>query len=166
MSKSYTPGLKILKNTVIRKERKLPLKGDINCSKGDAVKYNNVVASTFLPGNIHMVNVANQLNVEPDTISDYLTVSLNQEVDKGDIIAENKGLFGFFKSQVISPFKGKISNVSKRTGQIMVSEPEILTMLSLPRPSRRVKDLVLQEVLITIDLFQQIEVENQKHLIH
>ena len=112
MSKSYTPGLKILKNTVIRKERKLPLKGDINCSKGDAVKYNNVVASTFLPGNIHMVNVANQLNVEPDTISDYLTVSLNQEVDKGDIIAENNGLFGFFKSQVISPFKGKISNTS------------------------------------------------------
>ena len=125
MSKSYTPGLKILKNTVIRKERKLPLKGDINCSKGDTVKYDNVVASTFLPGNIHMVNVANQLNVEPDTISDYLTVSLNQEVDKGDIIAENKGLFGFFKSQVISPFKGKISNVSKRTGQIMISEPEI-----------------------------------------
>ena len=35
MSKSYTPGLKILRNTIIRKERKLPLKGDINCSKAN-----------------------------------------------------------------------------------------------------------------------------------
>ena len=33
MSKSYTPGLKILKNTKIIKERKLPLKGDVNCLK-------------------------------------------------------------------------------------------------------------------------------------
>jgi len=125
MSKSYTPGLKILRNTVIKKERKLPLKGDINCSKGDKVKYDNTVASTYLPGNIHMVNVANQLNIEPSIIKDYLTVSINQKVNKGDIIAENKGLFGFFKSQVLSPFKGKVSNVSNRTGQLMVSEPDI-----------------------------------------
>ena len=114
MSKSYTPGLKVLRNTTIRKERKLPLKGDINCSKGDSVKYNDVVASTYLPGNIHMINISNQLNIEPETINDYLVASINQEVDKGDIIAENKGLFGFFKSQISSPFKGKISNISKR----------------------------------------------------
>jgi len=125
MSKSYTPGLKVLRNTTIRKERKLPLKGDINCSKGDSVKYNDVVASTYLPGNIHMINISNQLNIEPETINDYLLASINQEVDKGDIIAENKGLFGFFKSQISSPFKGKISNISKRTGQLMISEPDI-----------------------------------------
>ena len=125
MSKSYTPGLKILRSTIIRKERKLPLKGDINCLKGDSVKYNDIVASTYLPGNIHMVNIANQLNIEPDIIRDYLTVSIKQEVNKGDVIAENKGLFGFFKSQVLSPFKGKISNMSKRTGQVMISEPDI-----------------------------------------
>jgi len=125
MSKSYTPGLKVLRNTIIRKERKLPLKGDINCLKGDSVKYNDIVASTYLPGNIHMVNIANQLNIEPEIIEDYLTVSINQEVGKGDVIAENKGLFGLFKSQVFSPFKGKVSNISKRTGQVMVSEPDI-----------------------------------------
>ena len=125
MSKSYTPGLKILKNTKILRERRLPLKGDINCVVGDKVKNDNVVASTFLPGNIHMINIVNQLNVEPNIIEDFLNVSINDNVDKGDIIAENKGFFGFFKSQVLSPLKGKISNISKVTGQIMISEPEI-----------------------------------------
>ena len=61
MSKSYTPGLKVLKNTKIIKERKLPLKGDINCSIGEQLKSNQIVASTSLPGNIHMLNLANQL---------------------------------------------------------------------------------------------------------
>ena len=124
MSKSYTPGLKILENTKIVKERKLPLKGSIKCSLGDNVKSKDVVASTFLPGNIHMVNIANQLNIEPNTIEDFLTVKINQEIKRGDLLAENNGLFGFFKTQVTSKLDGKLSNISKTTGQIMVSEPD------------------------------------------
>ena len=125
MSKSYTPGLKILENTRIVKERKLPLKGEIKCSVGDNVKSADIVASTFLPGNIHMVNIANQLNIEPNTIEDFLTVKINQEVSRGDILAENNGIFGFFKSQISSKLSGKISNISKATGQIMISEPDL-----------------------------------------
>ena len=102
MSKSYTPGLKILKNTKIVKERRLPLKGNINCKIGDQVSNNTIVASTFLPGNIHMINVVNQLNIDPQSIKDYLTVKIDGKVKKNDLIAENKGLFGFFKTQVKS----------------------------------------------------------------
>ena len=104
MSKSYTPGLKILKNTIILKERRLPLKGDINYKVGDKVENSTIVASTFIPGNIHMVNVVNQLNVEPQSIKDYLIVKIDEKVKKNDIIAENKGLFGFFKTQVKTLF--------------------------------------------------------------
>ena len=122
MSKSYTPGLKILENTKIVKERKLPLKGDIKCSLGDNVKSADIVASTFLPGNIHMVNIANQLNVDPSTIEDFLMVEINQSVNIGDVLAENNGLFGFFKTQINSKLEGRISNISKATGQIMISD--------------------------------------------
>ena len=125
MSKSYTPGLKILENTKIVKERKLPLKGDIKCSLGDNVKSKDIVASTFLPGNIHMVNIANQLNVDPSTIEDFLMVEINQSVNIGDVLAENNGLFGFFKTQINSKLEGRISNISKATGQIMISEPDL-----------------------------------------
>ena len=50
---------------------------------------------------------------------------LDQEIEKGSIIAENRGFFGLFKTQVKAPLKGKISNISKTTGQIMISEPDI-----------------------------------------
>ena len=95
MSKSYTPGLKILKNTKILKERRLPLKGDINCKIGDQVKNDTIVASTSIPGNIHMVNIVSQLNIDAQSVKDYLTVKIDEKVKKDDIIAENKGFFGF-----------------------------------------------------------------------
>ena len=91
----------------------------------DKVKNNDTVASTFLPGNIHMVNISNNLNIEPKIIKDYLTISIDQKVSKGDVIAENKGFFGLFKTQVTSPLSGKISNISTTTGQIMLSEADI-----------------------------------------
>tara|TARA_B100001287_G_C22662524_1_gene521114 strand:+ start:780 stop:1877 length:1098 start_codon:yes stop_codon:yes gene_type:complete len=125
MAKSYTPGLKILNNTEIERERKLPLKGDINCNKGDFVNNDTIVASTKLPGNIHMINIASQLNIDASSLKDYLIVKINQHVKKDEVIAENKGLFGFFKTQVKSPIEGKISNISITTGQIMISEPDI-----------------------------------------
>ena len=80
MSKSYTPGLKILKNTKILKERRLPLKGDIDCKIGDQVKNDTIVASTFIPGSIQMLNIVNQLNIEAESIKDYLTVKIEEKV--------------------------------------------------------------------------------------
>ena len=125
MSKSYTPGLKVLRNTRIVKERKLPLKGTVNASVDQDLKSTDIVASTSLPGNIHMINVANQLNIDPSSINDFVKVSIDQKVEKGEVLAENNGFFGFLKSQVLSPLDGNISNISNTTGQIMISEPDI-----------------------------------------
>ena len=58
-----------------------------------------------------MVNVINQLNIDAQSIKDYLTVKIDDLVKKDDIIAENKGMIGFFKTQVKSPIEGKISNI-------------------------------------------------------
>ena len=48
MSKSYTPGLKVLKKTLFRKERILPLKGKVLVKKGDKLSPETIVASTSL----------------------------------------------------------------------------------------------------------------------
>ena len=37
MAHSYTPGLKVLKKTVFKKERILPLKGDVLVKEGDSL---------------------------------------------------------------------------------------------------------------------------------
>ena len=44
MGTAYTPGLKVLKNTTVEKDRRLPLKGNVLVSLGDEVTHDTVVA--------------------------------------------------------------------------------------------------------------------------
>ena len=82
MSKSYTPGLKVTKNTKVSKIRLLPMKGTIVAKLNSVTKYEDVVASTKIPGNVHMVNVARELNVEPNKVKDLVTVKIDQGVSE------------------------------------------------------------------------------------
>ena len=121
MSKSYTPGLKVLKNTKINKERLLPLKGKVHVDVNDLVKSEKIVASTEIPGNVHMINLSNELNIDPKQINECVLINEGDHVSKEQLIAQNKGLFGFFKSEVKSPIDGQIMNISNVTGQIVIS---------------------------------------------
>ena len=125
MSRSYTPGLKVLSRAKIIKKRLLPMRGRVHLKEGDLVDSHKVVASTELPGNVQMLNVSNSLNVEPENITECMLVALDEEISKGQVIAESKGLFGFFKSQLKSPIDGKLANISDVTGQAILSEPPI-----------------------------------------
>ena len=72
MASAYTPGLKIVSKTLVEKDRKLPLKGEVKVKKGDKVTAETVVAATNLPGNVYPLNIANLLGCEPNEISVYL----------------------------------------------------------------------------------------------
>ena len=122
MAHSYTPGLKVLKNTKILKERRLPLKGAVSTSLGNSVKPDDIIAKTDLPGNVQMVNVANQLNVDASDVKEVMVAEIGSEVVKNELIAETKGLFGFFKSSVNSPVSGTIESISDLTGQVVIRE--------------------------------------------
>tara|TARA_Y100000590_G_scaffold426412_1_gene535473 strand:+ start:166 stop:1272 length:1107 start_codon:yes stop_codon:yes gene_type:complete len=123
MSKSYTPGLKIIDKTQVAKNRLLPLSGNVHVNKNDQVDSDCIVASTEIPGNVQMVNVANQLNIDPEETSSTMIVSIGDDIKKGQVIAKSKGLFGFFQSETKSPLDGKVGNVSNVTGQVIISEP-------------------------------------------
>ena len=85
MSKSYTPGLKILENTSIKKKRILPLTGSLHVEKNDLVKSNEIVASAKIPGNVQMINVSNVLNIDPNQLVDCMLCKVDQEIKKGEI---------------------------------------------------------------------------------
>jgi len=125
LAHAYTPGLKVLAHTVLTKERRLPLPGDILVKKGDKVKAEQVVARTNLPGNVQTLNIAGLLGILPDEIEEAMLKKAGEEVKKDEIIAQSKGLFGLFKSSVKSPINGVIENVSKITGQVIMREPPI-----------------------------------------
>ena len=125
MAHSYTPGLKVLKNTKILKERRLPLRGSVDTSVGDTVAPEDIIAKTDLPGNVQMVNIANQLNVDASDVETVMIAKEGSKVSKNDLIAQTNGIFGYFKSSVNSPVDGTIESVSNITGQVVIREAPI-----------------------------------------
>ena len=125
MAHAYTPGLKVSKGMTIRKERRLPLEGEVLVGVGDNVRADEVVAKADLPGNVQLVNIANLLSVPANDVDEYTTRKVGEGIEKDEILAETKGIFGLFKSQVRSPISGTIENISNVTGQVILREPPI-----------------------------------------
>ena len=125
MAHAYTPGLKVLHHAKVEKNRRLPIKGKITKQVGDLLKPGDVVATTDLPGNVQMLKIANLLNIGPADVPDVMLVKEGDKVEKGQMIAETEGLFGFFKSDVKSPIDGTVEAISDVTGQIVMREAPI-----------------------------------------
>jgi hypothetical protein len=125
LAHAYTPGLKVLEYTVVEKQRRLPLPGDISVAKGAKVAAEQVVACTRLPGNVQTVNVTGLLGIPQDEVHEAMLKKVGDKVAKDELIAQTKGLFGLFKTHVKSPISGVVESVSKITGQVILREPPI-----------------------------------------
>ncbi len=123
MAHSYTPGLTVTDGTVIHRRRMLPLPGKVLVNVGDVVRSDQVVAQAELPGKVFPVNLANQLSVAPGEIQDYLIKKQGDAVEKDEILAENKPLIKWFKTEIRSPVAGVIESVSPVTGQVLLRQP-------------------------------------------
>ncbi len=123
MAHAYTPGLKVTDFIKIRKERRLPLSGEVIVKVGEIVKPEQIVAKTSLPGNVKPLNVAGLLGCLPAEIDEFMKKKPKDPVKKNEVIAETKGIFGAFKSSVRSPIDGTIESISNITGQIILREP-------------------------------------------
>ena len=125
MAQAYTPGLTVTDSTTIRKERRLPLPGRVLVSVGQAVSAEEVVAATALPGNVHTVNVAHDLNVNGEEVPRLMLKAEGDPVKAQEPIAEYKALWGIFHAVSRSPAPGTIENISAVTGQVLVRGPSL-----------------------------------------
>ncbi|MGE0645059.1 MAG: hypothetical protein AB7P24_15455 [Nitrospira sp.] len=131
MAHSYTPGLTVTDHTIIQRRRMLPLPGNLLVNIGDHVRSDQVVAQAELPGKVFPVNLANQLSIAPSEVKDYLTKKQGEAVEKDEILAENKPLIKWFKTEIRSPVAGTIESVSAVTGQVLLREPpRVLRLLA------------------------------------
>jgi hypothetical protein len=105
--------------TIVR-ERRLPLHGDVLVKVGDRTKGRDVVARTFLPGDVTPINMVSKLGCDPSEVPEYMTKKEGDRVRKGEILSYSKGLFGLFKSKVISPVDGTVEIISRITGQVQL----------------------------------------------
>ncbi len=123
MAHAYNPGLRVAKRTQISKLRILPIPGEVLVKKGEEVDSSRIVAKTDLPGKVYTVNVVNQLGITPSEIREFMLKKEGGPVSKDEVIAENRPMISWFKTQVRSPINGNIENVSSITGQVLLREP-------------------------------------------
>lgn len=125
LASAYTPGLTVSSDVVVRRIRRLPIKGEVLVTVGDAVTPNKVVARAMLPGPLQTIKLAEKFGIEPKDVAAIIKLKVGSEVVKGEIVAESKGLFGMFKQTITSDHTGMVESISEVTGNVLVREPSI-----------------------------------------
>lgn len=120
MAQAYTPGLKVTPRTVHRVRRVLPIAGDVLVKVGQRVQTRDVVAQTFMPGDITPVNLSNALSMTPADVPGCMLKKEGERIEVDETLARSKGIFGMFKTEYKSKSAGTIENVSSTTGQVII----------------------------------------------
>lgn len=120
MAQAYTPGLKVTSRTTHRARRVLPISGDVLVKVGDQVKARDVVARTFMPGDITPLNISNMLSMPPGEVPECMLKKQGERIKIGEALARTKGIFGMFKNEYKSKVEGTIETISPVTGQVII----------------------------------------------
>lgn len=126
MGSAYTPGLTVSGDLVVKRIRRLPIKGEVLVKDGDRVHPDTVIARAMLPGVLQTIKLSEKLGVEHRDAPDAFLLKPGDPIAKGQLIAETKGLFGkFFRATVMSDFDGTVESISEVTGNVLVREPSV-----------------------------------------
>jgi len=117
---AYTPGLKVVAAMRYTARRLLPIAGNVLVKPGDLVEAQQVVAETFMPGDITPLNLAKLLSMPPGDVPECILLKEGERVEKGDVLARTKGIFGKFRHEYKSETAGTIESISAVTGQVIV----------------------------------------------
>jgi len=89
----YPPETRVSSLTTIRRQRTLPLRGEVVVSVGQRVEPWDVVAQTAVPGGYRIVEIAQALKAQDGDIEPYLLKREGDDVKAGEPIAIRRGLF-------------------------------------------------------------------------
>ena len=122
MASAYTPGLTVSADVVIRRSRRLPIKGEVLCKIDQDVEPDTPVARALLPGNLQTFKLSEKLGVDASDLPTHSPVQVGQKVSKGEMLFETKGILGFFKQKIYAETSGTIESISEITGNALIRE--------------------------------------------
>ncbi len=125
MGSAYTPGLTVSSDIVVRKVRRLPIKGEVLVQAGARVEPQTSVARALLPGLIQTIKLAEKLGVEAREVRNFFQKGEGDPIESGEVIAQTKGFFGIGKQTITSDYSGTVESISEVTGNILVREAPI-----------------------------------------
>lgn len=123
MGTAYTPGLKVSPRTLVKKSRRLPLKGQVMVKVGDVVAPDTIVARTEIPGVMQTIRVAETLGLDITELKKALRVKVGDKVEAGQVLAETKSFFGLIKNDCKTHIAGTVELISDQTGRVGVRLP-------------------------------------------
>lgn len=129
MAGAYTPGLTVTGDIVVRRIRRLPIKGEVLVKVGDRVAPTTPVARALLPGPLQTLKLAEKLDVEPREAPAVSMIPPGGTIEVGQVVAERKGFFGR-KQQVLSDCSGTVESISSVTGNMLIREAPIPVEIS------------------------------------
>ncbi len=100
--------------------RLLPIAGEVLVKVGDRVEARQVVAQTFMPGDITPLNMAKLLSMPPADVPECMLKKEGDRIEAGEALARTKGIFGKFRTEYKSEVAGTIESISAVTGQVIV----------------------------------------------
>ena len=87
---------------------------------GDRVEAQQVVAQTFMPGDIMPLNMAKLLAMPPADVPECMLKKEGDRIAPGEPLGHSKGIFGMFRHEYKSTVGGTIEAISSVTGQVIV----------------------------------------------
>jgi biotin carboxyl carrier protein len=117
---AYTPGLKVVGAMRYTARRLLPISGNVLVKAGDRVEARQVVAETFMPGDITPLNLAKILSMPPNDVPECILKKEGDRIEPGEVLARTKGIFGKFRQEYKAETAGTLESISAVTGQVIV----------------------------------------------
>ncbi|UCH57230.1 MAG: hypothetical protein JSV18_07835 [Candidatus Bathyarchaeota archaeon] len=114
-------GVKLEEETLVRKVRRIPAKGEVFVNVGDVVESETVIVSGTVRNPEAMeVNVSAKLGVDPDQIERYMLKKEGEAVVKDEVIAIFRAFFGALTKTCRSPMDGFIDVLLRKAGRVII----------------------------------------------
>ncbi|MCB0319903.1 MAG: hypothetical protein KDD60_03195 [Bdellovibrionales bacterium] len=123
MSRAFTPGLLAVASTPIMRKRELPVPGEILVNIGDRIQASDEVARAELPGELYILRLPERMGLEPFEVLEGLKVKPKDVVSAGDLICEQRILFGLLSTSFRAPEGGTIEFIAEQTGHVGLRLP-------------------------------------------
>jgi hypothetical protein len=104
--------------TTIRRERLLPVPGQVLVDPGETVGSADVVARCQLPGEVRAVDISRALGVHRDRAARYVRKAVGDTVRTDDVLAAPGGPFSGLRKSCRSPVNGQVIDI--RGGLILI----------------------------------------------
>jgi len=118
---------RVVPNMVMRRERMLPIRGEVLVGTGNRVHPSDVIGRTSVPSEVHLLNVARALSLASTDLGPYMRLAAGNRVEEGDVLAAGSGASRLFGQSYRSPVTGVVAGVSN--GRVLIqSDRQVLEL--------------------------------------